>query len=130
MQQQPMPQSRRKEQQLGKLHSGQTQNGSRLRKRKAQGTVANLRDIDRRVDKLEQRIVWLDEHGTRGVQVLQVQITEQAKDITDNTARLAAISAQIDAQSSARRQQFVMIALSLLPIYVLLFLSLFHVSVA
>lgn len=92
--------------------------------------MANLRDIDKRIDKIEQRLEWLDEHGTRGVQVLQVQITEQAKDITDNTARLAAISAQLDAQGSARRQQFVMIALSLLPIYVLLFLSLFHVSPA
>lgn len=90
--------------------------------------MANLRDIDKRIDKIEQRLEWLDEHGTRGVQVLQVQITEQAKDITENTARLAAISAQLDAQGSARRQQFVMIALSLLPIYVLLFLSLFHVS--
>lgn len=90
--------------------------------------MANLRDIERRIDKVEQRLTWLDEHGTRGVQALQVQITEQAKDITDNTARLAAISAQIDAQGSARRQQFVMIALSLLPIYVLLFLSLFHVT--
>ena len=92
--------------------------------------MANLRDIEKRVDKVEQRLAWLDEHGTRGIQGLQVQIAEQAKDIIDNTARLAAISAQIEAQSSARRQQFVMIALSLLPIYALLFLSLFHVSPA
>lgn len=110
------------------MHSGQSQNGSRPRKRKRAQAVANLRDIDKRIDKIEQRLEWLDEHGTRGVQVLQVQITEQAKDIVENTARLASISAQLDAQGSARRQQFVMIALSLLPIYVLLFLSLFHVS--
>lgn len=92
--------------------------------------MANLRDIDKRIDKIEQRLEWLDEHGTRGVQVLQVQITEQAKDLAENTVRLASIATQIDAQGSARRQQFVMIALSLLPIYVLLFLSLFHVSPA
>ena len=110
------------------MPSGQTQNGIRPRKRKRAQAVPNLRDIDKRVDRIERRLAWLDEHGTRGVQVLQVQIAEQAKDIAEGTARLAAISAQIEAQASARRQQFVMIALSLLPIYVLLFLSLFHVT--
>lgn len=90
--------------------------------------MANNKDIERRLTAVEQRLAWLDEHGTRGVQVLQVQITEQAKDIVENTTRLATISAQIDQMGNARRQQFIMISLSLLPIYVLLFLSLFHVS--
>lgn len=32
-------------------------------------------------DGLANRVAWLDEHGTRGVGALQIQVTELAKDI-------------------------------------------------
>ena len=73
-------------------------------------------------------MAWLDEHDTRGVAALRVQLTGQAKDISDNTVALAGISVKLDSAVSARRQQYLSIGLALMPIYVLLFLSLFHVS--
>lgn len=90
--------------------------------------MARYREIVKRLDLLEQRLTWLDEHDTRGVTGLRVQLQEQAKDIATNTAALATISTKLDSAAQARRQQYLSIALALLPIYVLLFLSLFHVS--
>lgn len=90
--------------------------------------MTTRRETDRRLHDLEQRIAWLDEHGTRGVQGLQIQLQEQGKDIAEATVGLAAVGSKIDALSANRLQQYVTIGLALLPVYVLLFLSLFHVT--
>lgn len=87
-------------------------------------------DLARRIETLEQRVVWLDEHDTRGVQGLRVQLQEQQVDTAANTAKLTSIDAKIDALRQQRGQQYTYLALSLLPIYVLLFLALFHVTPA
>jgi hypothetical protein len=41
-------------------------------------TRADLTALSQRID---QRMDWLDAHGTRGVGTLQVQVTELAKDL-------------------------------------------------
>lgn len=41
----------------------------------------SLPDLERRITKLENRIEWLDEHGTRQMGTLSLQIAEAIKDI-------------------------------------------------
>lgn len=99
-----------------------------LRKSKAAVAVPRNNDIAKRLDQLEARIAWLDEHGTRGVEGLRVQLGEQAKDIAATTTAVASISTKLDGMATIRRQQIAGAALALLPIYVLLFMALFHVQ--
>ena len=49
-------------------------------------------------DGLAQRVSWLDEHGTRGVGALQIQVTSLAKDI-------AKVEAAQDAHVVMHRQE-------------------------
>jgi hypothetical protein len=46
-------------------------------------------DLERRVGNVEVRLTWLDEHGTRGVGALQLQVSELIKD-------QAKLEAQVD----------------------------------
>ncbi len=56
---------------------------------------------------LAQRMDWLDEHGTRGVGALQVQVTELAKDIgrieAAQDAHLAQHSQEAAERANTRR---------------------------
>lgn len=87
-------------------------------------------DIERRLEALEQRMAWLDEHGTRGVDSLRVQVSNQTTDIAGISGRLDAIEVKIDSAARVRFNQYIGIGLALLPIYVLLFMSIFHVTPA
>ena len=63
----------------------------------ADGTTPELqafyREVDatnRRVDALEGRVTALDEHGSRGMEGLRVQLVELAKDLTAMETTFAA----------------------------------------
>lgn len=99
-------------------------------RRKAQALMANSSDIERRLDTLESRMAWLDEHGTRGVDSLRAQVSGQTADIGELKGRLDKIDGKIDSASRQRMSQYIGLAMALLPIYVLLFLTLFHVKPA
>lgn len=85
-------------------------------------------ETERRLDAIEQRLGWLDEHGTRGVDALRAQVTNQTTDIVEINARLDKIDTKLDSAARVRGNQYIGFAMALLPIYVLLFLSLFHVT--
>lgn len=85
-------------------------------------------DTRRRLSAVEQRLGWLDEHGTRGVDGLRVQIVEQAKDLGKVEQHLAEMSTKLDGLRSGRAAQFGAYALAIIPVYVLLFLSVFGIT--
>lgn len=87
-------------------------------------------DTERRIEAVERRLDFIDVNGTRGVGEIQSQLTNQATDIGQLAGRLDAIDAKLDNAARMRLQQYVGLAMALLPIYVLLFLSLFHVKPA
>lgn len=90
----------------------------------------NTKDIERRLSQVEQRLNWLDEHGTRGVDGLRAQVTNQTTDIVEINGRLDKIEVKLDSAARVRSNQYIAYIISLLPIYVLLFMSLFHVTPA
>lgn len=77
---------------------------------------------------IERRLHDMDVNGTRGVIALTTQVANQAADIQALMGRLDKIDAKLDSAARIRLNQYVGVGLALLPIYVLLFLSLFHVS--
>jgi hypothetical protein len=63
--------------------------------------VADDRDVDRldrRIDANEQRIIALDEHGSRGVVSLQVQVTQLVKDVAKVSPSIDALRAEVKSQ--------------------------------
>lgn len=63
--------------------------------------MADDRDIDRldrRIDASEQRLAALDEHGSRGVVGLQVQVTQLIKDLAQVQPALEALRQEVKAQ--------------------------------
>lgn len=82
------------------------------------------------MSQVEQRLNWLDEHGTRGVDGLRAQVTNQTTDIVEINGRLDKIEVKLDSAARVRSNQYIAYIISLLPIYVLLFMSLFHVTPA
>lgn len=87
-------------------------------------------EIERRLNSLEQRVDYLDANGTRAQGVLGAQVANQTADIAEIRAKIEAIDTKLDSAARVRVNQYVGIAVALLPIYVLLFLSLFHVAPA
>lgn len=86
------------------------------------------RDTARRLDQLEHRVDWLDQHGTRGVEAIRIQLTEQARDIGTIEQRVTDVHTILDAMRSTRIGTFIAYALAIIPVYVLLFLSVIHAS--
>lgn len=95
---------------------------------KARRTVGDSKETLRRLAAIERRLDWIDQNDTRGVPGLRLQLSEQAKDITQNTAALEVIKGKIDNIAAQRRQQYVSVGLALLPVYILLFLTVFHIA--
>lgn len=83
-------------------------------------------DTRRRLDAVESRLAWLDEHGTRGVDSIRGQITEQAKDIGTIESRLGEMNKKLDGISHGRTATFAAFALAIIPVYVLLLLVVTH----
>ena len=79
----------------------------------------------RRWDELGSRIAWLDEHGTRGVEVIRVQLLEQAKDLGAIGSTCDTLAAKLDEQTSSKWARFAAYAIAIIPLYVLLFLAVF-----
>ncbi len=80
----------------------------------------SLRDImrlDGRIDKVENRIDAMDQHGSRGVGALQVQVMELIKDVSALEARL---SAELKSVRTNRWQLVGAFLAAVLPIYGLL----------
>jgi len=80
-------------------------------------------DLTRRVTVLENRLDYLDQHGTRGVGVIQVQLMEMSKDIGKVEHQLGQQQKSIDAVRSGRWATFTAYAIALLPLYILLFIA-------
>jgi hypothetical protein len=55
-------------------------------------------------------------------------MTNQTADIAELSGRVEKIDGKLDSAAKQRLSQYVGLAMALLPIYVLLFLSLFHVK--
>lgn len=87
-------------------------------------------DTERRLDALEQRLDRIDQTGTRGTEAVRVQLSNQATDLVALSGRLDKIDEKLDSAARIRFNQYIGLALALLPIYVLLFLTLFHVKPA
>lgn len=87
--------------------------------------MASRAELDRRVTGLENRLAWLDEHGTRGVDGIRLQIKDIAEDIGKVDARTEELGKKVDARFANGWQRFLAYGLALLPIYVLLFLAVF-----
>ena len=102
----------------------------RPRKRKAQAVMPRQSDTERRLDALEQRIDRIDQTGTRGTEAVRVQLSNQATDLVALSGRLDKIDEKQDSAARIRYNQYIGLSLALLPIYVLLFLTLFHVKPA
>ena len=62
-------------------------------------------DLRAMVTRNGQRMDWLDEHGTRGVGSLQLQVTELAKDVAKVEAAQEAHVIAHQAESRERRDQ-------------------------
>lgn len=82
----------------------------------------------RRIAAVEHRLDWLDEHGTRGVDSLRIQLTEQAKDIAAICVQVEQIGNKVGQADSARWQRFAAYALAIIPVYVLLILTVVKVK--
>lgn len=87
-------------------------------------------EIERRLHSLEQRLDYIDTNGTRAQTALSVQVSNQTSDIAEIRAKVDGIDTKLDSAARVRINQYVGIAVALLPIYVLLFMSLFHVTPA
>lgn len=74
-------------------------------------------DTARRMAEVERRLEWMDQHGTRGIDAIKGQLSEQATDISKIEAKLDGIQRAI-----AVRQTVIYFAL-LAPVYVLLFID-------
>lgn len=98
--------------------------------RKARQAMPHPTEIQRRLDALEQRINYIDTNGTRAQGILSTQVANQTSDIAEIRAKVDGIDNKLDSAARVRINQYVGIAVALLPIYVLLFMSLFHVTPA
>ena len=58
--------------------------------------MTDVADLERRIGNLELRVNWLDEHGTRGVGALQIQVTQLVRDVTKVEERLDRQDAELD----------------------------------
>lgn len=87
-------------------------------------TVVSKSEIVRRITDVEAHLKWLDEHGTRGVDVIKSQLSDQAGDVGELKGKLDGIVSSIDniRRSMGSRQTIVFVA-SVLPIYVLLIIT-------
>jgi hypothetical protein len=79
---------------------------------------------------LEARITDIDRNGTRSTIGLTSQVANQGADIAEISGKLKEIDAKLDSAARVRFSQYVGFAMALLPVYVLLFLALFHVTPA
>lgn len=102
----------------------------RQRRRKVEAVMPRQTDTERRLDALEQRLDRIDQTGTRGTEAVRVQLSNQATDLVALSGRLDKIDEKLDSAARIRFNQYIGLALALLPIYVLLFLTLFHVKPA
>lgn len=80
-------------------------------------------DLARRIAAVENRLDWLDEHGTRGVDGLRIQMVEQAKVSGALCEQMKQVDTKLTQIDGARWQRFTAYALAILPVYVLLFLA-------
>jgi len=87
-------------------------------------------DIERRIDTLERRLTELDNSGTRGVIALTTQVANQSADIVAVNGRLDKIEEKLDSVARVKLSQYLGFAMALMPVYVLLFLTVFHVRPA
>lgn len=77
------------------------------------GNLYLLRELDavnRRIDGLDQRVTTLDEHGSRGVAALQVQLTELTKD-------LARVEVELRRTRAGRWQAALALGAAVAPVY-------------
>ncbi len=78
-----------------------------------EGNLFLLRELDavnRRIDGLDNRVTTLDEHGSRGVTGLQVQLVELTKD-------LARVEVELRRTRASRWQAILAVVAALLPVY-------------
>lgn len=102
----------------------------RYRRRRARQAMPRQTDIERRIDALERRLTELDNSGTRGVIALTAQVANQSADIVAVNGRLDQIQEKLDSAARVRLSQYLGFAMALMPVYVLLFLTVFHVRPA
>lgn len=89
--------------------------------------MSRWQDLARRVGGLEERLTWLDEHGTRGVDAIRGQLTDQDKDIARVEASVGEIRATVEALRGNAGRDVRLYIIPLIPVYVLLALAVFHI---
>jgi tetrahydromethanopterin S-methyltransferase subunit G len=87
-------------------------------------------EVDRRLNAIEHRLDYIDTTGTRGTISLTTQVTNQGTDIAEIRQRIDGMDAKLDSAARMRVNQYIGFVMAILPIYVLLFMSLFHVTPA
>lgn len=89
--------------------------------------MSRWQDLARRVGGLEERLTWLDEHGTRGGDAIIARLTEQDKDIARIEASVGDVRSRVDALRGNASRDVRQYIIPLIPVYVLLALAVFHI---
>ena len=86
------------------------------------------RELGRRVSEVESRLQWLDEHGTRGVDAIRAAQQSQATDLGEIKGQIMQLGGKVDSLSGTQWPRVLGFAAVVAPIYILLFLAVFHVK--
>lgn len=85
-------------------------------------------ELRRRMTALEQRMDFIDQHGTRGVEgIRQVQVS-QAGDLGEIKASVQLVTNKVESIVVGSWRRSLSFAVAVAPLYILLFLSVFHVK--
>lgn len=85
-------------------------------------------ELRRRMTAIERRMDFIDQHGTRGVEgIRQVQVS-QATDLGEIKASVQGMQNKVESISQNSWRRSVSFAIAVAPLYILLFLSVFHVK--
>lgn len=76
-------------------------------------------DLTQRMSRLETRFDWLDEHGTRGVNALAVQVAQLAKDMGELENHVDEAVRTVKDAGRFSWTQVIAIAALLIPLYAL-----------
>lgn len=80
---------------------------------------AVLRELERRMDKIESRMDYIDEHGTRAVNTISFQIAEASKNIARVEGMVKGLSDTFDRMTGIKWQQILTLCVAILPLYIL-----------
>lgn len=94
-------------------------------------------DLDRRLTVVEEKLIYIDQYGTRGVGTVQTQMADVKADMakleasmetfkTSTAASLADLKKSVDGRDRSRWQVLGGYVVALIPVYILLFLTVGH----